>query len=116
MAENSLTINQVIRLEDSGISRAVFKSDSMEPTIRGGDVIEVDHTNHKYSGDGIYCFAWSDRFGDALILRRVIRQVDGSYDLMNDNDLYPHQRLTEAELAQWPMRGRVMRSYSASTH
>lgn len=116
MANSSLTINQVIKLPESGIGRTVFNSDSMEPTIRCGDVIEVDHTHRVYSGDGIYCFTWSDGFGDAIILRRVIRQMDGTYDVVNDNDLYPSQKLTGGELSAWPMRGRVIRSYSARTH
>lgn len=109
-------IVNINKTRDSGIGRTVFASDSMEPTIRHGDVIEVDHAHQEYSGDGIYCFAWSDGFGDALILRRVVRQMDGTYDVTNDNDLYPSQKLTADELATWHMSGRVMCSYSARAH
>ncbi len=116
MAESSLTINPTFKTPEAGIGRAVFNSDAMEPTIIFGDVIEVDHSQDQYSGDGIYCFSWRDWSGEALILRRVIRQLDGTYDALNDNKAYPSQKLTEAELAKWPMRGRVVRSYSARAH
>lgn len=106
-------INQI---QELGIGRAIFNSDSMQPTIKSGDVIEVDHSQREYVGDGVYCFSWQDRFGSALILRRVTRQIDGTFKASNDNDLYPAQKLSEKELKNWPMIGRVIRSFSESKH
>ena len=106
-------INQI---EKSGIGRAVFYSDSMHPTIKAGDVIEVDHSQQEYVNDGVYCFSWKDRFGSALILRRLTRQMDGTYKASNDNDLYPDLNLSESELKNWPMIGRVIRSFSERKH
>lgn len=100
----------------SKLGRTIFNSDSMQPTIKKGDVIEVDLSIQKYSGDGIYCFTWSDSFGDAIILRRVIRQMDGTYRAINDNESYTSQNLTEIELKSWPITGRVIRSFSESNH
>lgn len=60
------------------------EGDSMEPTLRGGDVILVDHRRKTADREGIYVI----RMGDALLVKRLHVQPGGVIVATSDNPFY----------------------------
>ena len=58
--------------------------ESMEPTLRPGDVILVNHTDNGPSRDGIYVL----RMDDALLVKRLQRLPGGTIKVSSDNTAY----------------------------
>ena len=90
-------------LTDEGMSQLVGKksadgiclvnvpTDSMEPTIRKGDIVFLDTKVNAYSGDGIYAFA----IDGALFIKRIQKMIGGGYRLHSDNKDYDPQDISE---------------------
>lgn len=76
--------------------------DSMEPTIRTGDVLLVDRAITKVADEAIYVVALED----ALLLKRV-QPLLGGVVLRSDNPAYGPVSLTSAEADQLSVFGRV---------
>lgn len=60
------------------------EGDSMEPTLRAGDVILVDHRRTTADREGIYVI----RMDDALLVKRLQRQPGGRLVATSDNGVY----------------------------
>lgn len=60
------------------------KGDSMEPTIRDGDMLLVDKSDTVLKSEGIYVI----RMDDSLIVKRVQRLPDKKAEIISDNSLY----------------------------
>lgn len=60
------------------------EGDSMEPTLRAGDVILVDHRRSLPDREGIYVI----RMDDALLVKRIQLQPGGRIVAASDNDNY----------------------------
>lgn len=81
------------------------KGDSMEPTIRSGDVLLVDTSIDKIEDNGIYIV----RIGGLLLLKRVHVKMSGGLTLISDNkDLYPPDNISQEEAVDVFVAGRVM--------
>lgn len=74
-----------------GICLVNVPTDSMEPTIRKGDIVFLDTKVNAYSGDGIYAFA----IDGALFIKRIQKLVGGGYRLHSDNKDYDPQDITD---------------------
>lgn len=58
--------------------------ESMEPTLRPGDVILVDHRDQKQARDGIYVL----RLDGALLVKRLQKLPGGIIEVTSDNPAY----------------------------
>lgn len=106
-------------LTDEGISQLVGKksangiclvnvpTDSMEPTIRKGDIVFLDTKVNAYCGDGIYAFA----IDGALFIKRIQKLVGGGYRLHSDNkENYDPQDISEDICQSANFIGRFIRT------
>lgn len=69
--------------------------DSMEPTIRSGELILIDRSQvSPRMGDGIWAFAW----GDVGMIKRLRPLPDGTVEIHSDNQLVRPALATDGEL------------------
>lgn len=80
------------------------KGDSMEPTIRDGDVLLVDTSIDRLRDNSIYIVVY-DGF---VLVKRVHGRVDGSIMLISDNNRYPPETVPGHEVPNIHVAGRVM--------
>lgn len=66
------------------------RGDSMEPTVRDGDILLVDRNVTRISADGIYLIERDNE----LYCKRLQRKFDGGVTIMSDNPRYEAQHLT----------------------
>ena len=84
------------------------QGDSMEPTIRDGSPMLVDTSKKEIRNGFIYVF----NVDDDLIVKRIARLPDGSYDLISDNTNYPTRNLAKATVMSMTVIGRVYAAVS----
>lgn len=72
--------------------------ESMEPTLRRGDVVLVDYSVRRFQGDAIYVLNLNGLF----MVKRLRRQVDGTLKITSDNPAFEPLTLADdqAELAR----------------
>lgn len=92
------------KINPSGARVLTAKGDSMEPTIRNGDVLLVDTTINYIQDNTIYVIV----YGDILLVKRVHSRFNGTLQLISDNPLYPPEEVTAGEIEQLHVAGRVM--------
>lgn len=80
------------------------RGDSMEPTIRSGDVLLVDTSWQRVDDNGIYVVV-SAGF---VLVKRVHPRRDGSLMLISDNTRYPPEDIPVTEVPDFQIAGRVM--------
>lgn len=90
----------------NGICIVNVPTDSMEPTIRKGDIVFIDTKINAYSGDGIYAFT----IDGALFIKRVQKLVGGGYRLHSDNKDYDPQDITDDIYQTAKFIGRFIRT------
>jgi phage repressor protein C with HTH and peptisase S24 domain len=74
---------------------AIGDGDSMEPTIRSGEIILIDRTEgRQYLDDGI----WALTHGEVGMIKRLRRLPDGTVELHSDNHLVRPYVATKDEL------------------
>jgi phage repressor protein C with HTH and peptisase S24 domain len=79
--------------------------DSMEPTIRSGDLLLVDRKKSQVKGDGIYLI----NLADGLMVKRVEWLLGGSVVIRGDNTLVSReQTLSSTDLENLHILGRVV--------
>ncbi|MEO2038863.1 MAG: helix-turn-helix transcriptional regulator [Martelella sp.] len=78
--------------------------DSMEPTIRHGDVLLVDTSIDHIKDNAIYVLTWDD----SVFVKRVHKRLNGSLQLISDNALYPPEDIAKTDVAQLNIAGRVV--------
>ena len=90
-----------------GICLVNVPTDSMEPTIRKGDIVFLDTKVNAYSGDGIYAFA----IDGSLFIKRIQKLVGGGYRLHSDNkENYDPQDISEDICQSANFIGRFIRT------
>jgi phage repressor protein C with HTH and peptisase S24 domain len=87
-------LRSVFRTEPANLTLEIAVGESMQPTIRDGDLLLIDTTDVSFRNFGIYVI---DVSGERLV-KRVQRKLDGSLVLISDNnayqpDLVPHDRV-----------------------
>lgn len=80
------------------------RGDSMEPTIRSGDVLLVDVSIDKVEDNGIYIV----RVGGMLLLKRIHVKRGGLRLISDNKDLYDPEDIPADEAADLFVAGRVM--------
>lgn len=71
-------------LQSSRLSTIVVRGDSMEPTLRDGDEIMIDHQRARVR-DGIHVV----RLDGVLMVKRLATSGIGQFTLISDNPAYP---------------------------
>ncbi|WP_235889722.1 LexA family transcriptional regulator [Brucella haematophila] len=80
------------------------RGDSMEETIRDGDVLLVDTSVNRIRDNTIYVIV----YGDMVLVKRVHGRLNGSLQLISDNPRYPAEEISAGETEQLHVAGRVM--------
>ena len=105
-------------LSDEGMARLVGKrssqgvsivnvpTDSMEPTIRKGDIVFIDTTIHCYIGDGIYAFS----INGELYIKRIQKLMSGGYRMISDNQAYPSEIISDEIYTSAQFVGKFIRT------
>ncbi|MBC8284508.1 MAG: helix-turn-helix transcriptional regulator [Nitrospinae bacterium] len=79
--------------------------DSMEPTLRSGDLLLVDRSKAKMKGDGIYLI----NFDEGLMVKRLEWMMDGTVVIRGDNiSVSREQKLSAVEMEKLNLLGRVV--------
>jgi phage repressor protein C with HTH and peptisase S24 domain len=78
--------------------------ESMQPTIRDGDLLLIDTTDRKLREFGIYVL----EFHGERLVKRVQRKLDGSLLLISDNAIYEPERIPAARANEVAVIGRVV--------
>lgn len=81
----------------------IATGDSMEPTIRDGDVLLVDRSIDRIVSEGLYVVV----YGDLVLLKRVQQRRDRTVVLMSDNPRYEPETVPADEIDQITVAGRV---------
>ncbi len=68
--------------------------ESMEPTIKNGSIVFVDKTKREIKKDGIFVVSTPG----GLFIKRLNRKVDGTIELISDNELYSSEILAPDEV------------------
>lgn len=115
-------VKEVIKLieYDSEQAKTLFKGvnaenlkvinisgDSMQGTFDSGDAIFVDVSKRMFEGDGIYVFT----FGRNLFVKRL-QVIKNVIRVKSDNQLYDSWDISEDEIDQLYIHGKVMLSQS----
>jgi phage repressor protein C with HTH and peptisase S24 domain len=96
-----------------GISAAnariiTVRGDSMEPTLKSGDVILIDTDGERWFDDGIYVI----RVDNRLLVKRIATKVGGAVLLISENPIYPPEEVPSADaidiIGQVKWYGRVL--------
>lgn len=80
------------------------RGDSMEPTVRDGDILLVDRNVTRISADGIYLIERDNE----LYCKRLQRLFDGGVTIMSDNPRYEAQQLAGEAADALNVTGRVI--------
>lgn len=96
-------VRQVLGTTPANLGLVTAVGDSMEPTIRHGDVILVDRGVDQVHDDAIYVI---EQWGQ-LKVKRLHRAAKGSVTIRSDNPAYPEERLEPGELDLLHVAGRV---------
>ena len=80
------------------------RGDSMEETIRDGDVLLVDTSIDRIRDNSIYIVV----LGDMVLVKRIHGRTNGTVLLISDNSRYPTEEVTRGEAEQLHIAGRVM--------
>lgn len=79
------------------------RGDSMEPTLRAGDLILVNRAVRRLQDDAIYVVS----FDGQLLVKRISRVLGGA-EVRSDNPAYPPFMVRGDELDQLVIAGRVV--------
>lgn len=77
--------------------------DSMEPTIRDGDLLLIDRAIDRVIDNGIYVLV----LGGMVLVKRIQTRRDGSVVLLSDNQRYHDDTVPAGELPDLKVEGRV---------
>lgn len=77
--------------------------DSMEPTIRDGDLLLIDRSFDRPKDNGIYVLV----LGGMVLVKRIQTRRDGSVVLLSDNQRYENEVVPADELPDLKVEGRV---------
>lgn len=91
-------------LKHENLAVVTANGDSMEPTVRSGDILLVDLSVKRVSPDGIYLIEKDNE----LFCKRLQRLFDGGVSIMSENTKYETQHLSPASAEALHVVGRVI--------
>ena len=77
--------------------------DSMEPTLRDGDIVVVDHSARDVDRDGVYVFT----LGNTTFVKRL-QKLPQAIKVMSDNKIYDAWEITPHDPDDMLVHGRVV--------
>ena len=96
-------VRRALRVDPRNLGLIEALGDSMEPTIRSGDLLLIDAGVDQVIDDAIYVLV----IDGMAVVKRVQRLVNGALTVKSDNPAYADQALTAAETANIRVAGRV---------
>lgn len=78
--------------------------DSMEPTIRSGDLLLIDNSVNLLEDDGVYAI----RVNEFLSVKRLQLNYEGGIEIRGDNPLYNTQTIDQSTADRIQIVGRVL--------
>lgn len=96
LTQSGFNINNLVSLSARG--------DSMEPTVRDGDLLLVDTSQKEVIEDGIYVLLLDHH----LLAKRLQRLYDGTIYIRSDNTAYERQVVPPDAADQLQIIGRVV--------
>lgn len=100
-------IRNTLRAAPADLRLIYVEGDSMEPDLRAGDIVLIDHTDTMARREGIYVL----RMDDALLVKQVQRMPGGVVKLTSRNPAYEPITLpvpVVAEQGKYAIIGRVV--------
>lgn len=96
-------VRRVLRADPRKLALISAVGDSMEPTIRAGDLLLVDTGVNEVIDDAIYVIAMDGH----LMVKRLQRFFNGAVSVKSDNAAYVEQTLNAEEAGYARIAGRV---------
>lgn len=96
-------VRGVVPVDPSRLALITAVGDSMEPTVRAGDILLIDTGVRGFLDEAIYAVA----FGDHILVKRIEFLIDGAVLVKNDNTAYVDQTLSAKTASQARVAGRV---------
>jgi phage repressor protein C with HTH and peptisase S24 domain len=81
-------IREVLRADPERVALIMARGDSMAPTIIDGDALLIEVTEVPLKQDGLYVIIGPD----SLVVRRLVKRIDGSLDVRCDSAVYGSER------------------------
>ncbi len=97
-------VRTVLRRNPAHLALIECSGDSMEPTLRDGDVLMVDTSVTEVQSSRIYVL---DVDG-ALLVKRIQRMLNGSYRVISDNPRYATEVVEPSDRAPLRIVGEVV--------
>jgi phage repressor protein C with HTH and peptisase S24 domain len=97
-------LKQTLRRSPKNLALLTASGDSMDPTIRDGDLLLVDTSARRIEGSFIYVLA----IGGGLLVKRIDLRRDGSVILKSDNPKYAAEDVPAAETPTLQVLGQVI--------
>lgn len=91
-------------VSEGQLSAVRVDGDSMEPTLREGDMVLVDHQRREVAGDDIYVI----RLEDHLYAKRLRRVFGGGLEVISDNPVYSPMTIAADRVHELDIIGRVI--------
>jgi phage repressor protein C with HTH and peptisase S24 domain len=104
LAFRSEWVRNALDVSVQALALISVKGDSMEPTLSNGDLILVDTGTRRVEDNAIYVL----RYNGSLMVKRVQRRRDGSLIIKSDNKIYDPEVVTETEVNDLHVVGRVV--------
>jgi phage repressor protein C with HTH and peptisase S24 domain len=97
-------LKQTLRRSPQNLALLTASGDSMDPTIRDGDLLLVDTSARRIEGSRIYVLA----IGGALMVKRIQLRLDGSVVVKSDNAVYEPEVLAADQTSTLNILGQVV--------
>lgn len=98
-------VRRVLQRPRENLLMIEARGDSMEPTIREGDLLIVDiSTQERVEHSRLYVLLVEDN----LLVKRIQQQLDGALLVISDNDRYAPERVARKDLESLRILGQVI--------
>jgi phage repressor protein C with HTH and peptisase S24 domain len=97
-------LTDILELDPKKLAITLSRDDSMEPTLRRGDVILIDLRQTAVIDEGIYII----KINNQLFAKRMQQLYNGSITIMCDNPLYQAQTVSHTEAGKLDIIGRAV--------
>ncbi|HUB47745.1 MAG TPA: helix-turn-helix transcriptional regulator [Acetobacteraceae bacterium] len=97
-------VRSILGIDPAHLILETAVGESMQPTIRDGDLLLVDTTDRAVASFGVYVL----EVGGERLVKRVQRKLDGSLVLISDNETYQPDLVSGNMLQTVTVVGRVV--------
>jgi phage repressor protein C with HTH and peptisase S24 domain len=97
-------IKRDLGVSPSDLALITTIGDSMEPTLRAGDMILLDKSVETVKDEAVYAFL----VDGMLLIKRVRWEADGGLSLLSDNSLYSPVVISRERKAELRVVGRLI--------